>query len=370
MLNFQTKRTKMRTKLIIGLMAASLLITGCGSSDDDGVAANNSGTVLPTDAETNGDAGDGTDGDTNNGTGRITSSSTYLNTVTKTDNNADSIVDIIEIITYDANGNMLVMSLDSDADGTANSISTYTYSNNALQSMITKDSIGSTTSSSTYTYDSNGNLSKISFDSDGNGIFDNYYNYIFDANGNQEFTSYEANGIVLSSTTIVYDTNGNPLSIYTDSDGNNIPNYTENNVYDANGNRSISTISFYENSTSPSTFYFSDYDANGNAQTVNSDKSGSLVTFTYTYNTYGDRMTEFLDLNADGSLDQKWFYTYDVQGALVKTEFDNGNDGIDHTNYEPTTFIYDTNGNIIKESSDFDYDGTPDMIVERTWIKL
>ena len=232
-----------------------------------------------------------------------------------------------------------------------------TFNNNGfyLQSETTYDQDGEI-ETYTYSYDSNGNLTKETYeeDDDGDGAIDyiDIYTYIYDNNGNLikvvEEEDDDGDGVIdeIDIYTYTYDNNGNLIKVVEeeDDDGDGVIDeidiYTYTYTYDNNGNILSRT---------------SDYDGDGTAEysyTNTYDSDGNLISETYISTSY--------DRNGDGQINEEdqetttYNYTYDVDGDLIKTTYDYDNDGVVD---RITTFIYDTNKNILSETSGSDSNG-------------
>ena len=193
--------------------------------------------------------------------------------------------------TYDADGNRLTYSLDSDADGDADSIKTYTY-------------------------DADGNRLTYSLDSDANGDADSITTYTYDADGNQLTESFDENADYRNRT---YNSDGNLLEGSEDYDADGIADFIETYTYDANG--TMLTMSYCE-----------------------SDERGYCPAETYTYDADGNRVRESLDYQGDGVENSYRTYTYDADGSWLTASYDNDNDGVIDS---ITTRTYDTDGNML-----------------------
>ena len=203
----------------------------------------------------------------------------------------------------------LVKSVD-ESDGTVSATTTYTYdAKGQLVSEKTIDSDGEFEMK--YAYDSNGNLVKSTWLNNDTVTWIDTYTY--DSKGNQiKAVGSDSEGVVLTET-YAYDSNGNLTKYTSDSDG-----YlsTETYTYDKNGYL-IKMVEEYGVGTSSkevdTTVYTNDADGNCIKQTYSekyADGSGFTSVYTYTYDKGNKMLTESGDYFTT-------YYTYDKYGNLV-----------------------------------------------------
>jgi len=193
----------------------------------------------------------------------------------------------------------------------------------------------------TYTYDSDGNILTLSVDTDANGepaiiYYDDYGNFLTTYSGSSTYTyTYDSDGNMLTSS-VDTDADGEPknrIATYTyDSDGNmltrNSGSSTYTSTYDSDGNMLTSSV---------------DTDADGEPN----------ETSTYTYDSDGNMLTESKVYMFTGSTDYDLYpgyytysittYTYDSDGNILTLSVDT--DAIGSPNETITTFTYDDYGN-------------------------
>ena len=200
----------------------------------------------------------------------------------------DGTVDLIDTFTYDADGNQLTKSTDSNADGAVNRIST-----------------------NTYVY-ANSNLLTRNVDFDADGIDDSFDSFTYDANGDTltQSRDYNADSITDYLFTFTHDANGNKLTQSVDSSGDGASNDTQTWTYDDNGNQLTYSEDYGADGVDQVITYA--YDANGNllTQSVDSNADGTAnEILTNTYDTTGNRTTQSLDQNGDGTANFMVVYT-------------------------------------------------------------
>lgn len=284
------------------------------------------------------------------------------------DNNGDGNPNSIYLHTYDENGNLLSSSEDSDGDGIPEEINTYTYNANGNQLTYTKDSDGDGNPDriTTYTYDANGNRLTYSYDSDGDGTPEEITTYTYDANGNELSYSRDTDndGIPNSIGTYTYDVDGNLLSYSIDSNGDGIADDMRTYTYDANGNRL--TFTYDSNADgSPNEIRTYTFDANGNETSYIYDGNGDGIPESITLNTYdanGNEIYYSYDNNGDGNSNFSRTSTYNAAGHLTLIVY--AEDGV---SVESTAYTYDAFGNLISESEDSNFDGNFDEIYTYTY---
>jgi len=197
----------------------------------------------------------------------------------------------IATYTYDSDGNILTLSVDTDANGEPAIIYYDDYGN-----FLTTYSGSSTY---TYTYDSDGNMLTSSVDTDADGEPKNRIaTYTYDSDGNMLTRNSGS-----STYTSTYDSDGNMLTSSVDTDADGEPNETSTYTYDSDGNMLTRN--------SGSSTYIYTYDSDGNMLTRNSGSS----TYIYTYDSDGNMLTSSVDTDADGEPNETIItFTYDDYG--------------------------------------------------------
>ena len=215
----------------------------------------------------------------------------------------------IATYTYDSDGNILTLSVDTDANGEPAIIYYDDYGN-----FLTTYSGSSTY---TYTYDSDGNMLTSSVDTDADGEPKNRIaTYTYDSDGNMLTRNSGS-----STYTSTYDSDGNMLTSSVDTDADGEPNETSTYTYDSDGNMlTESKVNMFTGSTGydlyPGYYTYSittyTYDSDGNILTlsVDTDAIGSpneTIT-TFTYDDYGNRCITYplYNYNLLATIDDEW----------------------------------------------------------------
>ena len=167
----------------------------------------------------------------------------------------------------------------------------------------------------TYTYDSDGNILTLSVDTDANGepaiiYYDDYGNFLTTYSGSSTYT-YDSHGNMLTSS-VDTDADGEPknrIATYTyDSDGNmltrNSGSSTYTSTYDSDGNM------LTRNSGSSTYIYTYDSDGNMLTSSVDTDADGepNETIITFTYDDYGNRCITYplYNYNLLATIDDEW----------------------------------------------------------------
>ena len=262
--------------------------------------------------------------------------------------------------TYDADGNRLTYSLDSDANGDADSITTYTYDADGNQ---LTESFDENADYLNRTYNSDGNLLEGSEDYDADGIADFIETYTYDANGTMLTMSYcESDELgYCPAETYTYDADGNRVRESLDYQGDGVENSYRTYTYDADG--SWLTASYdNDNDGVIDSITTRTYDTDGNMLTLSYNNG----TYTYTYDADGNWLTYHFDNHENGDSYEVYAYTYDANdNLLTRSRYPVAVEG---RNSEIRTYTYDADGNQLTFSSDENANGTADLIETYTYL--
>lgn len=337
---------------------------------------------------------------------------------TETDEHADTEpgIDSVYTYAYDASGNEIALSADSDADGVADleieraydargnqirqawdfpsspdsSFTTeYTYDANG-NPMTLLQPRGGTNVASAYTFDGEGRLVRVSEDIGVDGTADVTRTTTYTEDGNTleaRFETVSALGTTTRVSTTTFDEAGRPLSVVTDSDGDGDPDQQRTYAYDAAGDI-VAVTSDGDGDGRPNTIERFEYDAAGNQTSAAFDFDGDgqpNYTVAHTHDPNGLRLTRATDTDADGtpesiveytydaagnvtmleaygadgSLQSTTRYTYDADGNQLSIEIDDDADGVVNS---VQAYAYDADGNRVRASRDRDADGVPDTV--------
>jgi len=213
---------------------------------------------------------------------------------------------------------------------------------------------------STYTYDSDGSMLSIEIDSNADGTAEKRlsYSYTFDSNGymlSKVEVVYEvpSDYLVLTKTyTYTYDSSGNMLTEEVHSLG--APEDADPNPASNLLTRTIYTYDSEGNMLTKEEFINSSYSSN---------PEGVTNIHTYNYDTNGNVLTEEVDREADGTVNARYTYTYDSDGNMLISELDEEADGTVNARY---TYTYDSDGNMLSAEI-YDADATLSSSYTYTW---
>ena len=318
----------------------------------------------------------------------------------------DGTADRSETYTYNSGGTLIRTAFDDnndgaidrtafdpDSDGTANRIDHYTYDDDGARRVIRRDFDldDDGTINRTAHLNAEGRWERVDLDADDDGNIDRSDHYTFAADGARSLTrtdfDVDDDGTADRSETYTYNSNGTLIrtafdddadgaidrtAFDPDSDGtaNRIDHYT----YDDDGARRVirrdfdldddGTINRTAHLNAEGRWERVDLDADDDGNIDRSDH--------YTFAADGARSltrTDF-DVDDDGTADRSETYTYNSGGTLIRTAFDDNNDGaIDRTAFDPDSdgtanridhYTYDDDGarRVIRRDFDLDDDGT------------
>ncbi|BAY62611.1 hypothetical protein NIES22_26850 [Calothrix brevissima NIES-22] len=300
------------------------------------------------------------------------------------------------LYTYDDNSRLILVSGDSGADGSIDSLTSYTYDSNGRLISVNTDSgaDGSIDSLTSYTYDPNGRILSVSTDRGADGSLNEVY--IYDSNGRVvvEKQDYDRDGKIDFILTNTYDSNGSPVLVTYDYGGDGKIDEIDTFTYDVFGNTSYSSyliieddgterLSYEEIYTSTYNVFAANYDTNNdgtidqvisnqydlltaqlitkNIDSNNDGTTDSKITYSYAQNQV---IKESIDNNLDGIADDVYQYNYDANGTLISKTYDKGNNGsIEQT----ISYTYNSNGKVATESTDNDGDGLADLVTNYSY---
>ena len=154
------------------------------------------------------------------------------------DDDLDGVFDGQQTRSFDAFGRVLTSYLDSDLDGTPDSVNEWDYGEHGVtrQHVVRADGSGYTFR---YDYNAQGLLSQFSADQNLDGEIDRFTYYDYDSQGNRtrQANDSDADGVLDAIYTSTFDAQGNQLSWESDNDGDGVPNTRETFTYDAEGRR-------------------------------------------------------------------------------------------------------------------------------------
>jgi YD repeat-containing protein len=102
------------------------------------------------------------------------------------------------------------------------------------------------------------------------------------------------------------------------------------------------------------------YDADGNEAGSSQIAGGSpFMQIDFSYDEFGNRLTDVRDLDVDGNVERALAYSYDANGNLILVTEDAGGDGVFE---QINSYTYDDRGNRASHSEDRDADGSIDFI--------
>jgi YD repeat-containing protein len=253
---------------------------------------------------------------------------------------------------YDTNGNLASISVDTDNDGNKNTIQTYDYdtngnlttitnsatqtvetldydSNNNLLSRLTNNETGDN-SAATYRY-TNNKVDLFSIDQNADGTVDASTQYEYNVQGNVAGYEIDRDGDGETDATTAYTYTSNTLASYSeDSDNDGTPDITINYTYDTSGNRSSQSVTSSKEDT-PDTKDTFEYDAQNNPSRYEQDRDlDGTVDYIegYTYDNNNNRTVYKRDLDADGNWDSITYYSYDINGKRISMIEDSDANGL------------------------------------------
>jgi len=192
--------------------------------------------------------------------------------------------------------------------------------------------------------------------------------YDKDGNNIKGVTERYKNGVLegVSELTSIYNSKGNLLretSEYIGDDGQNVVNYVSENIYNSD-DKLLKTFTDNDGDGEIDSYYTYEYDSRGHLIKQFNDYGGENNTYTV-YNEYDENGNQISRITQRGIDDggRSVFYTYDEEGRQISSKRDDNGDGdvdnIDHT-------FYAQDGEIIREETDSDADGTVDSYTTYT----
>ncbi|WP_420011464.1 hypothetical protein [Tateyamaria sp.] len=284
---------------------------------------------------------------------------------------------------------------DPDGDGTADRIDHYTYDDDGTRRVIRRDFDldDDGTINRTAHLNAEGRWERVDLDADDDGNIDRSDHYTFAADGARSLTrtdfDVDDDGTTDRSETYTYNSNGTLIRTAFDDDadgkidrtafdpdGGGTADRIDHYTYDDDGARRVIRTDFDldDDGTINRTAHLN---AEGRWERVDldADDDGNIDRSDhYTFAAGGTRSltrTDF-DVDDDGTADRSETYTYNSGGTLIRTAFDDNNDGaIDRTAFDPDSdgtanridhYTYDDDGarRVIRRDFDLDDDGTID----------
>ena len=223
------------------------------------------------------------------------------------------------------------------------------------------------------TFDGGGDRLLLEEDRDGDGIFEQMtaFTNLYDGKRLVRIeTDKSADGTIDIVEFRTYTDRGQPLRTSRDEDNDGMLDRVEESVYDTNGRRTQWRV---------------DAPVGGQVETVQEwhlnaqgapegrtlfrfSPDGTPLQTTRYHNSYtaDDKLDAmYVDLDADGTDDNRITRIYDANGRFLAAETDAGNNGIIDNR---TTYTYDEQGRLRELSIDIGNDGKPNTIIYRDYI--
>ena len=259
--------------------------------------------------------------------------------VIRTDFDLDDDGNIDRTVHLNADGRWERVELDADDDGNIDRIDHYSFAADGTRS-----------------------LTRTDFDTDGDGTTDRSEAYIYNGDGNRIRTRFDD------------DNDGNIDRIAFDDDGDGTPDRINHYAIDDDGTgRVIRRDSDLDDDGNIDRTVHLNADGRWERVELDADDDGNIDRSDhYTFAADGARSltrTDF-DVDDDGTADRSEAYTYNSNGTLIRTAFDDNNDGaIDRTAFDPDGdgtanridhYTYDDDGarRVVRRDFDLDDDGT------------
>ena len=307
------------------------------------------------------------------------------------DTDGDGTPDRIAYLNADGRGERV--ELDADDDGNIDRINHYSFADDGTRSLtridFDLDDDGNINRTAHLNADGRGERVELDVDDDGNIDRINHYSFAVDGTRSLTRSDFDGDGDGTTdrSEAYIYNGGGNRIRIRFDDDndgnidrtafdldGDGTANRIDHYTYDDDGARRVIRRDF-------------DLDDDGNIDRtvhlnaegrwervdLDADDDGNIDRSDhYTFAADGARSltrTDF-DVDDDGTADRSETYTYNSNGTLIRTAFDDNNDGaIDRTAFDPDGdgtanridhYTYDDDGarRVIRRDFDLDDDGT------------
>ena len=280
----------------------------------------------------------------------------------------DGSIDTLYRKNYTYTGQLTVSGRDDGNDGTFDDATGYFYDNATGNLVAQVRQRNSDATRTEYTYDSTGFRTKSEVSDVLTDTVLRATHHTRDDYGQRLSSSEDKDmdGNIDSLTTFIYDVHGNLVEQLRDTNNDGIPNQSFTFEYNSNGHL-IREASYLE--PGKVLLYDSRYTRNEQSQilTYASDDDGDGTddtTYTTEYAANGQILRRWLDANADGTSDYYYQYSYNADGHLVKQETrDAATDEVTSV----TSYTRDELGNILDYSIDTDADGTPEEGYTQTY---
>ncbi len=265
----------------------------------------------------------------------------------------------IEEYAYDSNGNKIkyVKTFNEGRIETEEYI--YDEHNNVIKKLTHSNRGNKGIYEVVYEYYDDGNIKKEStVESDWNEKFDSYE---YDAKGNQIRRELIFSGELFEyENSYTYDENGRIVTEYRDgSDKYRYPQSFEYS-YDSNGNL-LKIVQIFRGITTEYS-----YDEHGNVISMcRSNGDGEMKTifeYSYEYDSSGNKIKETANDMVNPSQNKEYSYKYDENGNLINTEL-YSNDLVQYVR----NYMYDSEGNMIKETEADSFEEEPWLVFEYTY---
>lgn len=384
-------------RIILSITLFSFIFSGCNSTGGNDADNNTTGDA----SELLADEDDTT---------KVIGSAVYLLQKSETDTNMDGVADEKITYTYNSNNDKKMVQTVTIENGveTIDETVRYTYDTqnrlltqatydkdgkitDSFQAFYTGDYISKTIDSSTssnsqrvytMTYNADGNILTYEYEYEYdygyslNGYTHNQKTYNYNDSGKPTHTVYQdisedgTKGAEVVISRHTYDDQGRLTTWQYDYDEDGIFDYSEYDVeYDANGNvikyfyddeDSVNNYSVFEYSAFGTVSKQADYDSNRNLlyeETNLFDGSGRVLSTKY-------------DEDGDSIVDDEDTYTYDTQGNLI-AESSYWKSSYSNTEYYYYyTYEYDSNGLLIGETYSENAQGIPESETWHTWSEV
>jgi serralysin len=168
----------------------------------------------------------------------------------------------------------------------------------------------------------------------------------------------DADGIIDYALTVEYDAQDRISQLI---EGDGIVSY----LYDANENIISAEFDESDDGSVDSIISYT-YDANDNLVSWGFDNDDDGITddscHSFEYNANGQVIRQEIDDNCDGSIEDFVLYSWTTEGNIERTEehFDSGFVRVE-------VYSYDSNGNLITQSTDYENDGLYDKVQSYVW---
>lgn len=259
---------------------------------------------------------------------------------TRFDRGSDGSIENTRSTRYDSNGNVSRISNTAPA-----STQLFSYDGNDNLVLARTQNGSGNNSSQTYTYNSDNKLILLELDSDDDGTPDSITSYQYDASGNLVVIEQDkdGNGSVDATQRFTYAA-GLVQTFRNDTNNDGVDELSINYTYDANGNKVLVTTDRTADGVADSTARFQYDDRNNPVRYEldnNMDNSADYIEVSR-FNTQNKRSYLYRDTDGDGAWDRISQFFYDLDGNQIRMIEDRDGNGIADKvwtgNYEPAIF--------------------------------